>query len=121
MRNPSDIVDAVVEALQSIPDLVTAMGGADNIKAHHFLAGSASSLQEAIYSMTGPSTLVVWSGSLGGNYNAATLFKDKVDIYVRMANAAVPVLDDNGDPITPVGYEDLWKLIIDSPLNGTDP
>lgn len=112
MLNPQPLVDAFVAALQSIQPLVEAMNGnAQNIYASHYIYGSEQSLQREIYQMTSPSILVVWEGAKGGNFDATTLLKDSVAAYVRMAN--------QGGQVAPVGFEQLWYLIANSPINGT--
>jgi len=111
MLNPQPLVDAVVTALQTIAPLVAAMNGSQgNIYAHHYVFGSDQSLARAIYQMTAPSILVAWVGAKGGNFDGATIVKDYVAIYIRMANQA--------GEVAPVAYEELWWLIVNSPING---
>ncbi|HXC75719.1 MAG TPA: hypothetical protein VNU19_01575 [Candidatus Acidoferrum sp.] len=112
MLNPQPLVDAVVTALQSIELLVAAMNGSQtNIYAHHYVFGEDQSLARAIQQMTAPSILVAWMGAKGGNFDGATLIKDSIAIYIRMANQA--------GEVAPVAYEELWWLIVNSPVNGT--
>jgi len=61
MLNPAPITDAIVAALQSIPELATAMTVLDaqqnpvcRIDAFHYLLGQEHRLAEAIYKMPAP-------------------------------------------------------------------
>ena len=107
-RAPSP--DAIVAAMQSIPDLVAAMGGDPGaITAFHYQYGADHRLQEHVYQIAPPGILVAWKGTLGGSFDGQTLFKHRFDVYIRSANAAL-------DPST-AGPERLWALI----CNGTMP
>lgn len=104
MLDPSLVTNAVVTALQSIPALVTAMGGsAGQIYAHHFYYGAEDRLSKALFEITPPSILVAWVGTQGGNFDGMTIWKHRVNLYIRAANVA-----GSGSP---VGYEHLWCLI----------
>jgi hypothetical protein len=111
MLKPSLIVSAVISTLQSIPDFVSAMNGAQNIKAHTFQDGVALPIMDDIYQLTAPSTLVVWEETLGGNFDAATLWKHIVSVYIKAPNVATAQ--------NPLGYEDLIWLVVNGPVNGT--
>jgi hypothetical protein len=60
--------------------------------------------------MPAPSILVAWEGTQGGNFNGYQIWKHRIAVYLRMANAA-----GNTDP---VGYEDLWWTICNRPPGG---
>jgi|SRR5579871_6569956 len=111
MLRASDLINTVITTLQSITDFVTAMNGAQNIKAHTFQDGIARSIIDDIYQMTSPSTLVVYEGTMGGNFDAKTLWKHMVTIYMKAANVAT---EQN-----PMGYEDLIWMVVNGPVNGT--
>ena len=120
MLNPAPITDAIVAALQSIPELAAAMTVLDaqqnpvcRIDAFHYLLGQEHRLAEAIYKMPAPSMLVAWEGSKGGNFDGQTIWKHRWGIYYRMGNAAGVAI--------PVGYEDLWALTCNSPPGGQGP
>jgi hypothetical protein len=120
MLNPAPVTDAIVAALQSIPDLATAMTVLDaqqnpvcRIDAFHYLLGQEHRLAEAIYKMPAPSMLVAWEGTKGGNFDGQTIWKHRWGIYYRMGNAAGVAV--------PVGYEDLWALTCNSPPGGHGP
>jgi hypothetical protein len=110
MLNPRDITDAVARFLQAIPDLAAAMTvttGAGStmvrITPFHYRLGQEFRLAEAIYKMPAPSVLVAWEGTMGGNFNGASIWKHRIAVYLRMGNVA-------GNP-DPLGYEDLWWII----------
>ena len=120
MLNPAPITDAIVAALQSIPELAAAMTVLDaqqnpvcRIGAFHSLLGQEHRLAEAIYKMPAPSMLVAWEGTKGGNFDGQTIWKHRWGIYYRMGNAAGVAV--------PVGYEDLWALTCNSPPGGHGP
>ena len=120
MLNPAPITDAIVAALQSIPELAAAMTVLDaqqnpvcRIDAFHYLLGQEHRLAEAIYKMPAPSMLVAWEGTKGGNFDGQTIWKHRWGIYYRMGNAAGVAV--------PVGYEDLWALTCNSPPGGHGP
>lgn len=114
MLNPAPITDAIVSALQSIPDLAGAMTVLDanqnavcRIYAHHYRLGAEYRLAERIYKMPAPSLLVAWEGTHGGNFDGQTIWKHRFSVYFRMGNAA-------GSP-DPVDYEQLWWLACNQP------
>ncbi len=110
MLDAGPIADAIVAALQSIPDLVIAMGGDPGaIAAFHYLYGADHRLQEHVYQIAPPGILVAWKGTLGGNFDGQTVWKHRFDVYIRTANAAL-------DPST-AGPERLWAII----CNGAMP
>jgi len=120
MLNPAPITDAIVAALQSIPELAAAMTVLDaqqnpvcRIGAFHYLLGQEHRLAEAIYKMPAPSMLVAWEGTKGGNFDGQTIWKHRWGIYYRMGNAAGVAV--------PVGYEDLWAITCNCPPGGTGP
>jgi len=108
MLNNGPLVDAIVAALQAIPDLAAAMTVVESnqpayrIYAHHYRLGAEYRLAERIYKMPAPSMLVAWTGDQGGNFNGQTICKHRFNVYFRMGNAAG--LSD------PVDYEQLWWL-----------
>ena len=119
MLNPAPITDAIVAALQSIPELATAMTVLDaqqnpvcRIDAFHYLLGQEHRLAEAVYVMPAPSMLVAWEGTKGGNFDGQTIWKHRWGIYYRMGNAAGLAV--------PVGYEDLWALTCNGATGAPD-
>ena len=118
MLNPGLVTDAIVDVLQSIPDLAAAMTVTDasgaptcRISAFHYRLGAEHRLAEAIYKMPSPSMLVAWDGTQGCNFNGQSIWKHRFNVYFRMGNAAG--LTD------PVGYEDLWWIVCNKPPTGS--
>ena len=108
MLNPRTVVDAVVTALRAIPELVTAMGGdANAISAFHFEYGAARPLEKVIAEMPAGSVVAAWAGTIPGPFGGMVTWKCRVDVYIRMANAA--------GQSQPVGYEDIWFYIANAP------
>ena len=118
MLNASPITDAIVSALQAIPDLAAAMTVVESnqpvcrIYAHHYRLGAEYRLAERIYKMPAPSMLVAWDGDLGGNFDGQTIWKHRFNVYFRMGNAV-----GLGEP---VGYEDLWSIVCNQPPVGSE-
>jgi len=72
MINPAELVDALVEKLRAIPELVLEMeGDPQRICAYHDLYPKRVSLPLAIYEMPVPSILVAWQGTTPGSFGAA--------------------------------------------------
>ncbi|HEY4364459.1 MAG TPA: hypothetical protein VGN17_26070 [Bryobacteraceae bacterium] len=111
MLKPSLIVNATISTLQTIEDFVTAMNGTQNIRAHTFVNGQVVPVFEDIYQMTAPSCLVVYEGTLGGNFDGMTMWKHHVTVYLKAPNQATVQ--------NPLGYEDLVWLVVNGPVNGT--
>lgn len=109
MLKPSTIVDAVVTSLKTIPDLVTVITDSTRIYAFHFMYGKEASLAQAINRMLQPSVMVVWSGTMGGNFSGYQIWKHHIDIYFRTPNTA------NMDPA--IAYEDVFWLMMNSAVN----
>lgn len=111
MINPSTLTDAVVAALQGIPDLVAAMhDDPTRIYAYHYLYGEESKFDLALNEIKPPSILVAWEGTLGGNFNGYTIWKHRIGCYVRSSNMA------NVD--VPTSYEYLFYTMVNGPVNG---
>jgi len=111
MLNPSTITDAIVAALQTVPEVVAAMGNdASNIKAYHYLYGPDHRLAEAIYKMSAPSIMVVWDGTDGGNFNGYQIWKHRFNVYMRIGNQT--------GTETPAGYETLWYHVCNGSVSG---
>ncbi len=108
MINPSDIVNALVAALQGIPQLVDQLGGkATNIYAYRDSPPQQSSLSRAIYEMISPSVMVVWIGTSPSRKEGIGLFSHEVSLYVRADDATTA-------PGTPT-----FANVITAMINGT--
>ena len=118
MLNSYQVTEAIVAALQLIPDLAAAMTVLDSngdavcrINSFHYLLGQEHRLADAIYQMPAPSMLVVWDGTQGGNFDGQTVWKHRFQVYYRMGNAA--------GLTEPVGYEQLWWITCNQPPSGS--
>ncbi len=118
MLNPAPITDAIVNVLQSIPDLAAAMtvldsNGAPNcrISPFHYRLGVEHRLAEAIFKMPAPSLLLAWDGTQGGNFDGQTMWKHRFSLYFRMGNAV--------GLTEPMGYEELWWTVCNQPPTGS--
>jgi len=117
MLNAGPITDAIVSALQAIPDLAAAMTVVESnqpvcrIEAFHYRLGMDYRLAQRIYKMPAPSMLVAWDGTQGGNFDGQTIWKHRFNVYFRMGNAA--------GLSEPVGYEDLWSILCNQPPTGS--
>ncbi|HEY4359403.1 MAG TPA: hypothetical protein VGN17_00440 [Bryobacteraceae bacterium] len=111
MLKPSLVVNAVITTLQTIQPFVAAMNGAQNIKAHSFVNGQVVPIMTDIYEMTSPSCLVVYEGTLGGNFDGMTMWKHHLTVYLKAPNQATVQ--------APLGYEDLVWLVVNGAVNGT--
>ena len=113
MYNPDRVVNAVVRALKSIPQLVEAMAGdPDRIYGFFYLYGQDTSLKKSIYEMQPPATQVTSVGVLGGNYSGETMTKHRIEIIVRMQNTKT----QQGNPIS---YGDIWTIFTNFPVFGS--
>ena len=102
MISPVDLVDNIVAAMQSVEDLVTAIGGdADLIYAYHDRYPSQTSLEKARYEMKSPSIMVAWMGLM--NEGGADPWKHKISVALR-----APCESEDESMI---GYNGLLKLI----------
>jgi hypothetical protein len=109
--SPVDLVDGLVTAMQDVADLVTAMGGdEDLIYAYHDRYPTQTSLKKALYEMKSPSVMVVWMGLM--NEGGTDPWKHKIMIALRAPCEA--------DDATFVGYNGLLKLIWNGKKNTSD-
>jgi len=112
MLNPRLITDAIVAALQTIPELVTAMAGdASRIVAYHYLFGADNRLDLAVNVMPAPSILVAFEATQPGNFSGSEIWRHHFQIYIRTGSAANFAL--------PLSYEDIWFYIVNGKVNGT--
>src|SRR4051794_12970992 len=112
MVNPTDITDAIVATLRTIPELVTAMNSdPSRISAYHYILGKDNRLSKAQFQTASPSIMVMWDGTNGGNFSGYEVWKHRFMLYIRAANQA-------NNP-APIGYETLWYYIVNGKVNGT--
>lgn len=110
MINVSSLVDAIVDHLRKIPDLVAILQGRENaIYAYHDRFADTNSVALAIAKMEPGQLMVVWVGSVPGA--PTSWWKHQIKIYIR-ANEE----DFNG--ATPEGYYEIVRLIFDGVPEG---
>ncbi len=81
MINPGDAIDAIVDALQHIPDLVTAVGGAQNIAGYHPTFPGAMYFQQDLNELSPGQILVRYLGTTPGSLRENRIWKHKFGIY----------------------------------------
>jgi hypothetical protein len=123
MLDPELVLSTVVSAFQSIPALVSEMGGLfdengnPTIYGHRYVYGVENSLTKAVYGMTSPSILVAYKDILTGNFDSSTLWKHRLEAYIRPKNAASGAVGGTGGTV-PSSPPHLWWLMINSPVLG---
>jgi hypothetical protein len=114
MINPKTILAEWVTALQTLPNLVEALGGnsaqiqfySENITV--FGQPTQANVRLAVLSMPPGSLMIVWNGSGPGRLGNALVFVHHFALFLRAPETAN------------VGYEDLWTWIVeDIPENST--
>jgi len=113
MINPAELVEALVQTLRSIPELVVEMDGLpERISAYHDMYPKRVSLSQAIYEMPAPSILVAWQGTTPGSFGAGEAWKHNLALYLRARETY------QGDP--PTAHYRLFDLIVNGvPSGGT--
>jgi hypothetical protein len=111
MLNPKTILAEWVKALQSLPNLVSALGDADNIQFYSenkvvFGEQTQNNIRLAILSMPLGSIMIVWQGTEPGRLGNMAVFVHSFSLYLRA-------------PETGAGYEDLFNWIVNDLPNGT--
>jgi hypothetical protein len=131
MLDPDLVSAAFAAGFQGIPALTAVMGtnppaggdptrppGSSNIYSHIYSYGQEDSLARAIFQMTSPSILIAYKDYLGGNFSQETLWKHRLEVYIRPPNAAPdPTTGLLSGPSTP---HIAW-LAFNSPVNGQFP
>ena len=114
MINAKKIGLEFVAALQSLPNLLDALGGdADSIQYYSenrvvFGRRTQNNTREAILSMPLGSIMIVWQGSGPGRLGNAQVYAHNYSLYLR-----APEIED-------VGYEDICDWIVnDVPVGGS--
>ena len=116
MLDPDLVLSSLLSAFQSMPSVVTALGGSStNLVAHTYAWGKEHSLARAVRHMTSPSILIAYVDLLGGQWDAMTVFKHRFEIYLRPKNASS---GSNPTASTPMH---LWWLMMTSPVVSVSP
>jgi hypothetical protein len=113
MINPKTLLAEWVTALQSLPNLVSALGDdANQIQAYGenalvFGQQTQNNVRQGILSMPPGSILIVWQGTRTGRLGSALMFVHDFSLYLRAPEAQA------------VGYEDIFNLIVNDLPTGT--
>ena len=119
MLDPDLVLAAVVDAFQSIPAVVSELADdPTNIIGHTYTYGTEDSIARAIYSMRSPSILVAYLDLLGGNFDGATIWKHRLEVYLRPKNAASGAVGGVGGAHAS-SPPHVWWLLMNSVLGST--
>lgn len=111
MLNPAPITDALASALRGIPEFLQQMSNdSERISAFHYLPGTDYRLAERIEKMKNPETVVAWDATLPGNFDGATIWKHRFNVYVRAGNQV--------NAADPKSFEYLWWAMVNRPVTG---
>lgn len=104
--NPAEIVDALVDLLRDIPDLVEAVGDdPERIFAYHDRYPKNVSLDKARYELPSPGIMVAYQGTAPGSFGGFEVWRHEISLTLRAAEEP-----DKGEP--PAGYYQLFRLIV---------
>jgi hypothetical protein len=114
MLDPDAVLNSVLAALQSIPELATELGAptipaTDSITGHFFYSGEENSLTRALAQMKSPSVMVVYLDYISGNFDGMTLWKHRLNLCVRSRNRAA-----NGSALS---AQHLWWMAMNLPIS----
>ena len=116
MLDPDLVLAAVISAFRSIPALITQMAGASsNIYGHTYAYGAEHSLALAINEQRSPSILVAYVDLIGGQFSGMTVWKHRLDAYIRPKNAAFGHIPGGAIAASP---QHLFWLMMNSPVLG---
>lgn len=112
MTDPSELVDALVEMLRNVPDLVSEVGARpERIYAYHDQYPKQPSLALAIHQMPVPSIMAAWQGSQPASFAGNEVWRHQITLYLRARETF------DGDP--PAAYYRLFRLITKGIPNGS--
>lgn len=118
MLDPDVVLATIVSAFQSIPALVSEMGGSSSaISGHYYQYGAENSLATAIGTMQSPSILIAYQDLLGGNFDGMTIWKHRLEAYIRPKNRAMGKVGVGAGTL-PASPPHLWYLMMHSPVLG---
>lgn len=116
MLDPDIVIDAVVATFLAIPEVVAEMGGITlataNIIGHKYAYGLENSLLQSIGQMASPSVLIAYQDLLGGNFDGMTMWKHRLEVYIRPRNKATTA--GAGGASSP----HLWWLMMNKTVTG---
>jgi hypothetical protein len=89
MIDTSELVSDLVETLRDIEDLVTAVGGDDDVIFCYLDAfPSTVSLAHAVHTMPTPGIMVAWQGTVPASFGGMDVWKHHLTLFVRATAAA---------------------------------
>ncbi|HEY1898128.1 MAG TPA: hypothetical protein VGG62_17745 [Terracidiphilus sp.] len=93
MLDPDVVANSIAAALQSIPELVAELGGpaipaTESISVHSYYSGEENSVARVVSQMRAPSLLIAYWDYLGGNFDGTSVWKHRVNLYIRSRNKA---------------------------------
>lgn len=105
MINPAGLIDALVDHLRDIPDLVDEMGGdEENIFAYHDHYPTKVRLERAKNLMLHPGIMVAYEGVEPGFSNASEVWQHKLSLTIRAA--------EESDYESPAAYYRILRLLV---------
>jgi len=99
--------------LKSIPELVSELGGAENIIGHYYYSGQENSLVRALSQMPAPSMLLAYHMRSQGNFDGMTAWKHTMQLYVRARNAGTDSITGHSS----ASLYDLADLALNYPVS----
>jgi hypothetical protein len=114
MLAQSVVLNSVLGALQSIPQLAAELGAPDipateSITAHYSYMGEENSFNRVLQQMRSPSIIVAYLDYTMGNFDAMTMWKHRLNICIRSRNKA-----SNGSAIS---AQELWAMAMNLPVS----
>ncbi|HEY6272621.1 MAG TPA: hypothetical protein VIX19_11595 [Terriglobales bacterium] len=114
MLDPDLVLNSILASLQSIPQLAVELGAptipaTDSITGHFFYSGEENSLMRSLSQMKSPSITVAYLDLVGGNFDGMTVWKHRVNMYLRPKNKA-----SNG---TSASAQHLYWLAMNLPIS----
>jgi len=122
MLQPTVVLDAILESLRSIPQLVAELGGpavpaTQTIYGHYYYSGEENALAKDLATMRQPSILLGYLAYLGGNFDGQTVWKHQIGCYVRSRNKATDVVTNHSS----LSAADLWWMAMNYPISVPEP
>jgi hypothetical protein len=114
MLDPDVVLSSVVASLQSIPQLATELGApiippTESITGHFYFSGEENSLIRTLGMMKSPSITVTYLDYIGGNFDGMTVWKHRLNMYLRPRNKA-----SNGNAASGLH---LWWMAMNLPIS----
>ena len=105
MINPAELIDALVDMLRDIPELVSEMGGdEERIFAYHDRYPTKVRLEQAKNLMLHPGMMVAYEGVEPGLFNASEIWQHKLSLTIRAG--------EESDYESPAAYYRILRLVV---------